>query len=270
MFPKGGCPRRGCDRFLSGSPTPGEANAQRITEVVINALVPDIWLLNSTANPLVIDGWWLSDDPADLSKYQIPAGAGLIPPGGQLVIDDDELPFQLDRIHGGTLYLSHNGTHRLAQEFGAYDGHSYGRIATATGVDFVRVEAPSQPYAPLLGPIVVTEINYHPPDVPGDDDDYEFVELMNISAASVNLEGWKLTGDVDFIFPAGTYSPPGCASVSRGSRRPTSPRATMWPLAAAVLGPYDGKLDNAGGTVHSSNPCRLSPPRARILVSFPR
>ena len=124
--------------FFPGSPTPGEANAQRIAEVVIDALVPDIWLLNPTSNPVVIDGWWLSDDPVDLSKYQIPTGAGLIPPGGQLVIDDDELPFQLDQIHGGTLYLSHSGTHRLAQAFGAYDGHSYARIPTTTGVDFVR------------------------------------------------------------------------------------------------------------------------------------
>ena len=117
---------------------------------------------------------------------------------------------------------------------------------------------------------MVTEINYHPPDVPGDDDDYEFIELMNISGASVNLEGWKLTGDVDFIFPAGTNLAAGMRLCVGGSRLPTSPRATMWPLAPPFLAltPENSTMPEA--LSNSSNPWRLSPRRARILVSFPR
>ena len=53
---------------------------------------------------------------------------------------------------------------------------------------------------PLVGPIVINEIMYHPDALDGgsySDDEYEYIELYNISGASVTLydyttsEPWK-------------------------------------------------------------------------------
>ncbi|MGI8602442.1 MAG: lamin tail domain-containing protein [Verrucomicrobiales bacterium] len=232
-----------------GNATPEEPNAKAVTGLVINALAPDVWLLNTTATPLVIDGWWLSDSLDDLHKYQIPAGGGIIPAGQELAFDDDELPFVLNPVHGGTIYLSHDDTHRLGQEFGAYDGHTYGRIATSTSVDFVRLVNPTVPHIPQVGPVVISEINYHPPDMPGDDDDYEFVELLNISASTVDLSGWKVAGGVDFVMPNGTQLGPGARLCVAGIAPASFDALYDLPVGAAVLGPYDGKLDNGGGFI---------------------
>ena len=51
---------------------------------------------------------------------------------------------------------------------------------------------------------------YHPPDVGTNDNSRdEFVELHNISTNSIDLAGWRLKGDTDFIIPAGTTISPG-------------------------------------------------------------
>src|SRR5439155_11402720 len=108
----------------------------------------------------------------------------------------------------------HDGLNRISAKFGPYDGHSYGTTPTSTGVDFVRLSAPSfgaSNAPPEVGPVVISEIQYHPPDLPADDDDYEFIELANISAGPVDLfdtanpqNRWRLRDAVSFTFPSNT------------------------------------------------------------------
>lgn len=58
--------------------------------------------------------------------------------------------------------------------------------------------------------IVINEVHYNPSsELQGDDDDYEFIELLNIGAAEVNLSGYAFTKGIDFTFPAGSFMAPG-------------------------------------------------------------
>ncbi|MEM6344983.1 MAG: Calx-beta domain-containing protein [Bacteroidota bacterium] len=50
-----------------------------------------------------------------------------------------------------------------------------------------------------VGQIVITEISYNNPST----DDYEYLELYNNSAASVDLSGWDFTQGITYTFPAG-------------------------------------------------------------------
>jgi hypothetical protein len=64
---------------------------------------------------------------------------------------------------------------------------------------------------PKVGPIVINEIMYHP-DWPAagpyDKEEYEYIELHNITGSPVTLyrdekgEPWKFTDGIDFTFPA--------------------------------------------------------------------
>src|SRR3954462_14882368 len=63
--------------------------------------------------------------------------------------------------------------------------------------------------------IAITEIHYHPVEEPSFNADgtpkldltqdvYEFVELQNISATTIDLAGWKLSGGISYLFPSNT------------------------------------------------------------------
>ncbi len=95
----------------------------------------------------------------------------------------------------------------------------------------------------------------------GNDQDREYVEIVNDSAAYVDLTGWSLTGGVTFTFPAGTVISP-AGNVLFGGRlyipktikgwraRTGSPKANEGRL---VLFSYDGPLSNRGDTVQLLN-----------------
>ena len=49
--------------------------------------------------------------------------------------------------------------------------------------------------------VVISEIMYHPAEEP---ERGEYVELTNLGPGGVELEGWSLSGGIDFVFPAGS------------------------------------------------------------------
>src|SRR5437588_829888 len=63
-----------------------------------------------------------------------------------------------------------------------------------------------------VGPIVISEITYRPPDIGTNDNSLdEYIELFNLSPDAVNLydptlttNTWQIKGGVDFVFPQGT------------------------------------------------------------------
>ena len=54
--------------------------------------------------------------------------------------------------------------------------------------------------------IIINEIMYHPSS---QDVREEYVELLNAGATTANLSGWKITGGIDFAFPANVTLGPG-------------------------------------------------------------
>lgn len=248
-----------------GSASPEARNRLAIAGIVINEVLPEVELHNTGLTPADLSGWWLSDDEAALQKYQLPPGT-VIPPGGHWFVDDDELPFDLRRPLGGRVFLSHSGTHLLSRKFGPWDGKSQGIVPTSVGTDFERLSAPtfgSANSGPEVGPVVISEVQYHPPDLPGDDDDYEFIELANITGAAVPLSDganpllrWRLRDAVSFTFAAGV-------SLAAGERvlvLPFDPAtnavalsnftaAYELPPGTRLFGPYTGRLQNSGNSV---------------------
>jgi len=104
------------------------------------------------------------------------------------------------------------------------------------------------------GNVLISEIHYHPanptaaenPQGLHNDADYEFVEVCNVSAATVNLTGCQLVEDVQFIFPAGMLLAPGQRVVIVENTAAFRLRYGNGPV---VIGEYSGNLSNAGNTL---------------------
>jgi len=279
--------------FVGGSPgTNDKGFLPDPGAIVINEVLahshggePDwIELYNTTHNLIVIGGWFLSDSSDNLLKYEIPFGTR-IGPRDYLVLYEDltfgnpddpgaHEPFALSE-NGERLYLSvaYDGVlagYRSTEDFGASEtGVSFGRYykASTNNYNFVAMEenTPGSANAyPKVGPIVISEIMYNPDWPQGGsytNDQYEYIELHNISAEPVTLydydelEPWKFTDGVDFTFdadmpvtiPAGGYILVVKKPAAFSWRYPTVPDGI-------IFGPYDGNLSNAGESVELGMP----------------
>ena len=279
--------------YLGGSP--GEDDSGIIPDsgaVVINEVLAHshadaadwIELHNTTGTAIDIGGWFLSDSSSDLSKYQIAAGT-IIAPDGYIVFYEDQhfrniaapgsyQPFSLSE-NGERLYLSsaEGGLltgYRNVEDFGGSEtGVSFGRYyKPGTGsYNFVPMSenTPGSANAyPKIGPIVINEIMYNPSWPVGGsytNDQYEYVEIHNVSAEPVTLyrddkaQPWKFTDGIDFTFPADvpvTIPAGGYLLVVK------DPEAFAWRYPAVpvekILGPYGGSLNNAGERLELSMP----------------
>ena len=262
--------------------------------VVINELLahshaaePDwIELYNTTAESINIGGWFLSDSDADdpnRKKYEIAEGT-TIPQNGYVVFYEDQhfgdsnapgcnWPFALSE-NGETLYLQSGQNGELT---GYYDDEKFD--ASETNVAFGRYykestdtynfvamseNTPGDDNAyPKVGPIVISEIMYHPRD-PNmgspytDDDDFEYVELHNITGSAVTLQEydnelqidvcWRFIDEdesIDFVFPLSTTVPPGGYLLLVKDEDAFDYRYTV-PGGAQILEWGDGKCNNGG------------------------
>ena len=93
-------------------------------------------------------------------------------------------------------------------------------------------------------PLVVSEIMYHPAPR-ADGKDLEFIELFNTDPVAVDLTGCRLSGAVEYVFPAGTQIPGGGFLVV--AKSPADVQAVYG--LKSVLGSYNGRLQNQTGSV---------------------
>lgn len=96
----------------------------------------------------------------------------------------------------------------------------------------------------------ITEIMYHPASggVPGDEDNYEFLELKNAGATPLNVSGFFFEG-ITYRFPPGSVIPAQSFYVLARSRVAMSNR---YP-GITVHGIYTAKLDDAGEKIRLRN-----------------
>jgi hypothetical protein len=261
-----------------------------------------IELYNPTDQPVDISGWYLSDSDNNLKKYRIPPNT-VIPPHGYKVFYEYEfnsdpsvnpLAFALSAL-GDQIYLSTADSlgeltgYRTMVKFGAApNGVSFGRYVNSVGEeDFVLMayrtfgvddpgtveefrQGQGAPNSyPLVGPVVISEIMYHPPDI-GTNDNVrdEYIELYNNSSVPAPLydtanptNTWRLRDAVDFDFPQGVVIPPfGYVLVVS-----FDPQTNIQALAefkaqygiqdgAIILGPYNGKLANDNENIELYRP----------------
>jgi hypothetical protein len=142
---------------------------------------------------------------------------------------------------------------------------SYGQPGyVPTGDDWGTVLRREYFVNPLAGPgdLVITEINYHPFDptpaelagqpvgaTPFDKNDFEFVELMNVSGHALNIRSVRFTNGVDFEFPSFVLAPGGRIVVAANADAFIARYGVGGSLAGTgivLAGTYSGKLDNSG------------------------
>jgi len=275
---------------IDGSPGYDDSDEVPVLgSVVINEILahshlgePDwIELHNTTDHTINIGGWFLSDDDSDFTKYEIASGTA-IPANGYIVFYEDihfgnpansgcHVPFALSE-NGETLYLHSGRDGQLTgyseqERFGASEtAVAFGRYQKSTGsYNFVAMSENTAGYAnayPLVGPVVINEIMYHP-DIEGD---AEYVELLNITDVSVLLydsitgEPWRFTDDpddpgVEFLFPTGPAVMVGPGEYILLVKDLEIYRARFGePLCELVFEWGSGKLSNGGEKIQLSKP----------------
>ena len=119
---------------------------------------------------------------------------------------------------------------------------------------------------PASGPVVISEIMYHPPDDGTNDNTRdEYIELHNISTTPVGLvEGtnsWRLRDAVDFDFAPGTVIAPGGYLLVVSFDPVNNPTALAGfrgrynlTTETPIVGPYNGKLGNDSDDVELRKP----------------
>jgi hypothetical protein len=226
-------------------------------------------------------------------KYRIPSNT-VVAAGGFVVFNESQFNTGPNAFafssKGDSVYLfSGNGTNITGYvhgfDFGAQaNGVTFGRYIISTGNDhFVTQIANTlgSPNAgPLVGPVVISEIMYHPPDVQVganyyNNPDDEYIELENFSANAVPLydpanpaNTWHLRDAVDFDFPSNTtiaahsfilitsLDPANAGAIAAFRAR------NGVADAVPIFGPFQGELNNAGEAVELRRPDVPQPPGA--------
>jgi hypothetical protein len=281
------------------TPSPAASNRLPIGTVVINEVLSHsdppledaIELHNTTASPVDIGGWFLSDDADRLKKFRIPDGT-VLPPGGFKVFyefqfnADTNSPasFSLNSARGDDVYLSvadANGNltgYREHVDFGAAENDvSFGRHAAGDRVVFTalsrRTFGADNPSSvdefrsgpglanapPRIGPVIISEIMYHPAGEAAENRAHEeFIELHNVTGAPVPLfdpanpgNTWRLRDAVEFDFPPKVTLPArGYVVVVNFNPGTDAERSSAFQSRyggnAVLIGPYGGRLDNEG------------------------
>jgi len=258
-----------------------------ITEALTHTdppLLDTVELYNPTASLVNLAGWFLTDDPHKPKKYRIPTGK-FIAAGGYLTFDSDQFGVGPNGFGfnstGDSVYLfSGDATTNLTGyahgfDFGAAPNPvSFGRYVNSRGAENFVLQRQNTLGAanayPRIGPVVLTEIMYHPPDLAGGEDDAlnEFLELQNIATTNVPLydpmattNTWRLRGAVDFDFPANQVLAPGARLLVVGfdpaiyaSLKSSFVAKYSIPTNVTILGPWSGKLDNSGEIIRLQRP----------------
>jgi len=266
-------------RDLNGSPGADDA-APSLPGILINELlthtdlpqVDAIELHNPTATDVNLGGWSLTDDPRAPWKFRI-EDPTVLPAGGYLVFteaDFNPLPGTGTGFSFGStgdeawLFSGDAATNLTGYTHGfgygaAQNGETFGRYLNSVGEEqFPAQRLNTLGFAnsgPRVGPVVITEIMYHP--APGGD---EFVELKNIASTNVPLyssaiptDTWSIAG-LGFDFPpAVTLTPNQVLLVVAGDPAVFRTRYSV-PGGVMILGPANGLLQDDGETVEIRRP----------------
>ena len=266
--------------FGNGSPTSGDTGIAPadesilISEILSNsnlAAGDRIELFNPTAAPIDVRYWYVTDDETNLTKYQF-ASSTVVPAMGYRVVSKVELgpSFALSNLGGDLILQAANSSNvmigfRATQDFdGAAVEGTLGRYTNSVGdVDFAPQTTSTLGggnSAPSVGPVVIHEIMYHPPEDSDPVNEDEYIELYNPSAADVPLydvanpgNTWTMTGIGDFAFPIGATIPAG-GFVLVTSINPEIFRVLYSVPAAVQIFEMPGGLSNAGETINLFRP----------------
>ena len=284
---------------LNGTPGAADPGALNVATIYVNEVLTNtdplpgdaIELYNPTGVAVNIGGWFLTDSFNMPKKFVIPNGT-TIPANGYLVFyQSNSFGLDANSLSGTNGFaLSSKGEEvylfsadALGNLTGWADGNSFGpqasgvtfgRHVISTGrEDLVTQSRPTLGLAnsgPKVGPIILSEINYHPPDIYGlrqvfDNDFDEYIELQNISGDSVDLHDslnntWRLRDAVNFTFPTGVVMPAGSYILLVSFDPSNSADLAAFrnnngvPAGTPIYGPWSGQLDNSSDDIELWQP----------------
>ena len=246
-------------RSLLGSPgikepTQIDVPSVFVNEVLSNSVPPQvdiIELFNPKPFAVNISGWLLTDDLRNESKFKIPDGTH-IPAEGYFTFNENDIEiFALDS-YGEEIFLIANDSNE--QRLGYINGFNFGDSASGVSIGRhltsdgkIRYEPMSnqtfgsENSSPVSGPLVITELMYHPKD-----DNVEFIEIKNMGSVPVDLLGTEISGiDYQFDVPESNLVAGGILLVVKDD--PANFRKNYnVPEEVEIYGPFPGSLDNRG------------------------
>ncbi|MGB0386056.1 MAG: lamin tail domain-containing protein [Ardenticatenaceae bacterium] len=187
-------------------------------------------LVNAEPFAVDISGWRIGGQV----KYTFQSGT-VIPSGRTLIVSPHLVAFRnraTSPTGGEGHFVQGNYEGRLTNTRGQLAlFNAQGKLIDSTdfGLDL----------SPLAGQVIVTELNYHPPD---DGDEYEFIELKNISDNTLTLGAAQFRDGIDYTFPATTTLKAGQILVLIRQADHFSKRYPE----VSYAGIYSGKLSNGG------------------------
>lgn len=287
-----------------------------INEVLAHTAAPfedAIELYNPGNEPAAIGGWWLSNDRQQPKKYRVPDDT-VLAPRGFWVFYEQQFKQQFSAASGSspgfTLRpdLAQEVVLSAVNEAGDLTGHrcevqfdpvepdrSAGRHATSTGPAFGALEHPtfgrSEPRTvaefrtgrgapnapPAVGPVVITELMYHPPGWPGGDADeeptLEYLELHNLTTNTVwlydqlgGLNSWRVAGGVQQSLGELSLPPRAYLILVPDQTGAAVNFDQYYGLAPGLhrTGPWSGRLANEGETLRLYKPVHPRPADGRL------
>jgi hypothetical protein len=228
-----------------------------------------IELHNAGNQPVNLNGWHLTDDANNLTKWRFPA-VSLAADSYVLVYASDQdrtnpasplhTSFKLSadgeylgivRPDGVTVedsYAPAFPTQRPDISYGiGADGVTRGFFAASTPGRANGIALPDDADA-----VVISELMYSLPRVGILDPEptrFEYVELLNRGLRPVDVTGWQFTRGIDFTLPSATIPAGGTLVVAAD----VAAFATVYPTVTNVVGGWTGKLSNSGETVELVN-----------------
>ena len=285
-----------------GAPDPAPVSILPVlvNEIMTYAFPPAgdaIELFNPNPTTVNLSYWYLTDDHNAPKKYLIPPGTTIAP--YKFAVFSETSSFG---VHGSINALGMVndafGLSSAGEEVYVYSGDATGRLtgyyqgfnfgAAAQGVTFGRyvnsigevdLVAQSVPTLgltnapPLVGPVVISEIMYDPPDlfvggVRTSNVRDEFIELRNLTNAVVPLydpahptNTWHIRDGVSFDFPMGVKLPANGFALVVGFDPVLDPASLgafrgRYGLGTnvGIYGPYAGPLDDGGAQIELRRP----------------
>lgn len=172
-------------------PSASDPRDVRLNEVESNGDTVGDWveLTNTGSAPADVSGWKVKDSGAGNPFAVVPSGTVIAPGGFYALYTEFPAPgFGLGVDDTVTLYQA-DGTSKV-DEYGWSGGHAattYGRCPDGTGAWQVTTVA-TRGAANACSPVRVNEVSSSPED---------WVELVNLSAAPVDVTGWVLKDSTD-------------------------------------------------------------------------
>jgi hypothetical protein len=275
---------------LHGTPGSDEPLGLIPPTVVINEVLAhtdppledSVELYNYGTSVIDISGWLLTDDLALPRKYRIPPST-LLAPGAYVVFKETDFNangtgFSLSSTGDGVYLFSADAADNLTGYLHGFafgpteNGRSLGRHVNTMGEEELVPEASlslgTNNAGPLVGPVVISEIMFHPVAISGNTNPTAYVELLNLAATNVPLftlaeptNAWRLRSAVDYDFPVNTWLAPAESVLVCGFDPATNLTALQSlrslygiPAATRIFGPWSGSLPNDQGVVELQKP----------------